>query len=180
MRKRLHNTYSRRWAQRFSFLPFFEMLSVFPVPRLGAEDIAPSIVHHPSDVVVKPGNPAQLSCRAEGSPQVSLEWLHNGQPLQMSKADGQMQPIMLLEGSLFFLSVGEGRRGPSHEGVYTCVARNAVGMAISRNASLHIAGTLRPTQITVTRHSSRQSDVSGDFAPMSRFFWEEYVSPVIF
>ncbi|XP_056910938.1 roundabout homolog 2 isoform X3 [Takifugu flavidus] len=109
------------------------------VPRLGAEEIAPSIVHHPSDVVVKPGNPAQLSCRAEGSPQVSLEWLQNGQPLQMSKADGQMQPIMLPEGSLFFLSVGEGPRGPSHEGVYACVARNAVGMAISRNASLRIA-----------------------------------------
>lgn len=156
------------------FLPsFFEILSVFTVPRLGAEEIAPSIVHHPSDVVVKPGNPAQLSCRAEGSPQVSLEWLQNGQPLQMSKADGQMQPIMLPEGSLFFLSVGEGRRGPSHEGVYTCVARNAVGMAISRNASLHIAGTLRSTRIAVTCRSSQQPGVCGDFAPMSRFFRKE-------
>lgn len=110
------------------------------VSRLRAEDIAPRIVHHPSDVVVKPGNPAQLSCRAEGSPQVSFEWLRNGLPLQTPNADGQMQPIVLSEGSLFFLSVGEGRRGPSHEGVYTCVARNAAGTAVSHNASLHIAG----------------------------------------
>lgn len=167
---RWENTYTTHRAEDGLFLPFFEILAVFPVPRLHAEEKAPSIVHHPSDVVVKPGNPAQLSCRAEGSPQVSLEWLQNGQPLQMSKADGQMQPIMLPEGSLFFLSVGEGRRGPSHEGVYTCVARNAVGIAISRNASLHIAGTLRSTLLTVTRHSSRQPGVCGDFAPMSRFF----------
>lgn len=132
-----------------------EILAVFTVPRLRAEEVAPRIVHHPSDVVVKPGNPARLSCRAEGSPQVSVEWLRNGQPLQMSKADGQMQPMVLSEGSLFFLSVGEGRRGPSHEGVYTCVARNPVGTAVSRNASLHIAGMRRSTQITALYHSSR-------------------------
>uniref|UniRef100_H3CT66 Ig-like domain-containing protein n=1 Tax=Tetraodon nigroviridis TaxID=99883 RepID=H3CT66_TETNG len=110
------------------------------VPRLRAEEVAPRIVHHPSDVVVKPGNPARLSCRAEGSPQVSFEWLRNGQPLQVTKADGPMvQPMVLSEGSLFFLSVGEGRGGPSHEGVYACVARNAAGTAVSRNASLRIA-----------------------------------------
>lgn len=139
------NTYTALRAEdglRISH-PSFAILSVFPVPRLRAEEIAPSIVHHPSDVVVKPGNPAQLSCRAEGVPQVSFEWLQDGQPVQMSKAGGQMQPIMLPEGSLFFLSVGDGPRGPSHEGVYTCVARNAVGVATSRNASLHIAGMVR-------------------------------------
>lgn len=120
-----------------------EIPSVFTVPRLRAEEVAPHIVHHPSDVVVKPGNPARLSCRAEGSPQVSVEWLRNGQPLQVTKADGlMMQPMVLSEGSLFFLSVGEGRGGPSHEGVYACVARNAVGAAVSRNASLHIAGAM--------------------------------------
>ncbi|CAF98599.1 unnamed protein product, partial [Tetraodon nigroviridis] len=112
--------------------------------RLRAEEVAPRIVHHPSDVVVKPGNPARLSCRAEGSPQVSFEWLRNGQPLQVTKADGPMvQPMVLSEGSLFFLSVGEGRGGPSHEGVYACVARNAAGTAVSRNASLRIAGMMK-------------------------------------
>lgn len=121
----------------------YSSLSVFSsVSRVHPEEIPPRIVDHPSDVVVKPGNPAQLSCRAEGSPQVSIEWLWNGQPLHKSKGEEEMRPIILLEGSLFFLSVEDGRRGPSHEGVYACVARNTAGTAISRNASLHIAGRM--------------------------------------
>lgn len=51
-----------------------------------------------------------------------------------------MQPILLSDGSLLFLSVGVGRGAQSHEGVYTCVARNSAGKATSRNASLYIAG----------------------------------------
>lgn len=100
----------------------------------------PLIVHHPSDVVVKVGNPATLSCRADGSPKPTIEWLRNGQPLETAKADGQLQPMVLSEGSLFFLSVGGGRRGQTHEGVYACVARNSAGKATSHNASLYIAG----------------------------------------
>ncbi|XP_070699929.1 roundabout homolog 4 [Pempheris klunzingeri] len=107
--------------------------------RAHAEEAPPRIVHHPSDVVVKVGNPATLSCRADGSPTLTIEWLKNGQPLEMAKGDRQLQPIVLQEGSLFFLSVGGGRKGQSHEGVYTCVARNSAGTAISRNASLYIA-----------------------------------------
>ncbi|XP_038565144.1 roundabout homolog 1 isoform X2 [Micropterus salmoides] len=107
--------------------------------RVHAEEIPPRIVHHPSDVVVKVGNPATLSCRADGSPKLTIEWLRNGQPLETAKGDGQLQPMVLPEGSLFFLSVGGGRRGQSHEGVYACVARNGAGVATSRNASLYIA-----------------------------------------
>ncbi|XP_039633880.1 roundabout homolog 1 isoform X3 [Perca fluviatilis] len=104
--------------------------------RVHAQETPPRIVHQPSDVVVKAGNPATLSCRAEGSPRPSIEWLRNGQTLT---ADERLQPLVLSEGSLFFLSVGEGRRGLSHEGVYTCVARSSAGEASSRNASLYIA-----------------------------------------
>lgn len=120
-------------------------------PRVRADETPPRIVHHPSDVVVKPGNPARLSCRAEGSPKVIIKWLRNGQPLEISKGDGHTQPMVLLEGSLFFLSVGEGRRGQSHEGVYTCVAQNSAGKATSHNASLYIAGkTEDPTGVCFT------------------------------
>lgn len=104
-----------------------------------AEEAAPRIVHHPSDVVVKVGSPATLSCRADGNPKPAIEWLRYGQPLE-TKADGQLQPMVLSEGSLFFLSVGGGKRGQSHEGIYACVARNSAGKAASRNASLYIAG----------------------------------------
>ncbi|KAK2828910.1 hypothetical protein Q5P01_019944 [Channa striata] len=107
--------------------------------RVRAEETPPRIVHHPSDVVVKVGNPATLSCRADGSPKPTIEWLRNGQPLETAKADGQVQPMVLSDGSLFFLSVAGGRRSQAHEGVYTCMARNSAGQATSRNASLYIA-----------------------------------------
>uniref|UniRef100_A0A3B3RM53 Ig-like domain-containing protein n=1 Tax=Paramormyrops kingsleyae TaxID=1676925 RepID=A0A3B3RM53_9TELE len=100
----------------------------------------PRIVHHPSDVVVKVHSPATLSCRAEGFPEPTIEWYRNGLPVETDKQDGQSQPVVLPEGSLFFLSLVPGRRGQSQEGVYTCVARNSAGKAVSRNASLHIAG----------------------------------------
>ena len=102
--------------------------------------MVPRILHHPSDVVVMLGYPATLSCRAEGTPKPAIQWLRNGQPLETNRRDGQSQTMVLSEGSLFFLSVGGGRRGQTHEGVYTCVARNSVGMATSRNASLYIGG----------------------------------------
>lgn len=104
-----------------------------------ADESPPRIIHQPSDVVVKAGNPATLSCRADGSPKPTIEWLYNGQPMKTAKGDEHMQHLVLPEGSIFFLTVGGSRRGLSHEGVYTCVARNSVGVATSRNASLIIA-----------------------------------------
>ncbi|XP_040038210.2 roundabout homolog 4 isoform X2 [Gasterosteus aculeatus] len=122
--------------------------------RVHAQETAPRIVHHPADVVVKVGNPATLSCRVDGSPVPTIEWLRNGQPLETAQGEEQLQPIVLSEGSIFFLSVGGGRRGQSHEGVYTCVARSRAGMATSRNATLYIAVlqeefTLQPSDVEV-------------------------------
>ncbi|XP_062309897.1 roundabout homolog 1 isoform X2 [Osmerus eperlanus] len=117
---------------------FFGTLGNLAGSRLRAEE-APRIVHHPSDVVVQAGSPATLSCRAQGSPEPSIHWLRNGQPLEIDKLESQSQPIVLSEGSLFFLTVVPGRRGQSQEGVYACVARNSAGRVTSRNASLYIA-----------------------------------------
>ncbi|CAJ1064756.1 roundabout homolog 1 isoform X2 [Xyrichtys novacula] len=105
--------------------------------RVCAEEIPPRIIHHPADVVVRVGSPAKLSCRAEGSQPLTIEWLRNGQPLDLS--DVRLQPMALPEGSLFFLSVGRGKRGQSQEGIYTCVARNSAGTATSHNATLYAA-----------------------------------------
>ncbi|XP_057677310.1 roundabout homolog 4 isoform X2 [Corythoichthys intestinalis] len=107
--------------------------------RVCADAVPPRIVHHPSDLVVKLGKPATFSCRGDGNPKPVIEWLHNGQPLKITKGDGQLQPLVLSDDRLFFLSVGGSGSGHSHEGIYTCVARNSAGTAISHNASLHIA-----------------------------------------
>ncbi|KAM6983719.1 roundabout homolog 4 [Tautogolabrus adspersus] len=122
--------------------------------RVCAEETPPRIVHHPSDVVVKVGNPARLSCLAEGGPSMTIQWLRNGQPVETFKGDEHLLPIVLSEGSLFFLSVEKGRRGQSQEGVYTCVASNSAGTAVSRNASLYIATlqeafTVQPRDVEV-------------------------------
>ncbi|XP_034539221.1 roundabout homolog 1 isoform X2 [Notolabrus celidotus] len=120
---------------------FITMMTVSGVilsgSRVCAEEIPPRIIHQPSDVVVKVGSPAKLSCSAEGSKPLTIEWLRNGQPMDLS--GGQWQTITLPDGSLFFLTVGRGKRSQSQEGVYACVARNSAGTAISRNASLFAA-----------------------------------------
>jgi len=55
---------------------------------VGAE-VAPRILHHPSDVVVKVGYPATLSCRAQGTPEPAVQWLRNGQPLSTQVTDAR-------------------------------------------------------------------------------------------
>ncbi|KAM9385751.1 roundabout homolog 4 [Pholidichthys leucotaenia] len=120
-----------------AFIPLYGLLLLGC--RVRAEHMPPRIVHHPSDVVVSIGNPATLSCQADGSPKPAIEWLRNGEPLETGKGDGHLQPMVLSEGTLFFLSVGGGRWSQSHEGVYTCVAKNGAGQVTSRNASLYIA-----------------------------------------
>ncbi|XP_075876116.1 roundabout homolog 4 isoform X2 [Nelusetta ayraudi] len=122
--------------------------------RVRAEETPPRIILHPSDVVVKLGNPARFSCGAEGSPAVTIEWLRNGHPLNSSAEDGKMQPSVLPDGSLLFLSVGGRRGAQSHAGLYACVARNSAGKATSRNASLYIAAlqeefSLQPSDVEV-------------------------------
>lgn len=115
--------------------------------RVRAEESPPRIVHHPSDVVVKVGSPATLSCRADGNPKPSIHWLHNGLRVDTQLSDSHLRPMLLTEGSIFFLSVTSGKKGLTHEGVYTCVATNSVGMAMSRNASLYIASLLEDFSI---------------------------------
>lgn len=123
--------------------------------RVRAEtESPPRIVHHPSDVVVKVGSPATLSCRADGTPKPTIEWLHNGQPMDAELGDSHLQPIVLSEGSIFFLSVTSGMKGLTHEGIYTCVAKNSAGKATSRNASLYIAAlqedfSIQPSDVVV-------------------------------
>ncbi|XP_044137922.1 roundabout homolog 4 isoform X3 [Bufo gargarizans] len=95
------------------------------------DDFMPRIIEHPSDLVVRRDQPGIMNCRAEGNPEPTIEWYRNGESVNFSKGHNSLIP----GGSLFFLHI----KGRSDEGVYTCLARNHLGVAISRNASLSIA-----------------------------------------
>ncbi|XP_075892440.1 roundabout homolog 2 isoform X2 [Nelusetta ayraudi] len=107
--------------------------------RTRYEDSAPRIVEDPSDLIVSKGEPATLNCKAEGRPIPAIEWYKDGERVETDRDDPRSHRMLLPSGALFFLRIVHGRRSKPDEGVYTCVARNYLGEAISRNASLDVA-----------------------------------------
>uniref|UniRef100_A0A7N8WU44 Roundabout, axon guidance receptor, homolog 3 (Drosophila) n=2 Tax=Mastacembelus armatus TaxID=205130 RepID=A0A7N8WU44_9TELE len=103
------------------------------------EDAPPRIVEHPSDLIVSKGEPATLNCKAEGRPTPMVEWYKDGERVETDREDPRSHRMLLPSGSLFFLRIVHGRRSKPDEGVYVCVARNYLGEAVSRNASLEVA-----------------------------------------
>ncbi|XP_075586883.1 roundabout homolog 2 isoform X2 [Dermatophagoides farinae] len=90
-------------------------------------------------MVVKKHEPVQLNCKADGNPPPIIEWYKDNVKVEPSPSSNPM----ILGDSLFFLHVSGGRKGDHHHngdtGTYYCLARNEVGKAISRNATLEIA-----------------------------------------
>nr|XP_046245865.1 roundabout homolog 2 isoform X2 [Scatophagus argus] len=117
----------------------FTFVTIASGSRARFEDSAPRIVEDPSDLIVSKGEPATLNCKAEGRPTPSIEWYKDGERVETDKDDPRSHRMLLPSGSLFFLRIVHGRRSKPDEGVYTCVARNYLGEAISRNASLDVA-----------------------------------------
>lgn len=106
------------------------------------EDSSPRIAEDPSDLIVSKGEPATLNCKAEGRPTPTIEWYKDGERVETDRDDPRSHRMLLPSGSLFFLRIVHGRRSKPDEGVYTCVARNYLGEAVSRNASLDVASKL--------------------------------------
>ncbi|XP_012549697.1 immunoglobulin superfamily DCC subclass member 3 isoform X1 [Bombyx mori] len=95
---------------------------------------APRIKEHPADTIVGRSEPATLRCVSEGKPKPTIQWYKDGTPLTSNDHPQRV----LLEDGLLFLRVMRGKK-ESDEGVYWCVARNPVGEAVSKNATLTIA-----------------------------------------
>ncbi|XP_053223454.1 roundabout homolog 4 isoform X1 [Podarcis raffonei] len=119
-----------------------------------SEEVVPYIIDHPSDLVVRWDQAATLNCRAAGNPTPTIEWYRNGEYVKTNKDDGPSQRTLLPGGSLFFLRLSQ-RKGKSDEGVYNCVARNHLGAAVSKNASLYVEALqeefrLHPSNLVVT------------------------------
>uniref|UniRef100_A0A1A8MRQ1 Roundabout homolog 3 n=1 Tax=Nothobranchius pienaari TaxID=704102 RepID=A0A1A8MRQ1_9TELE len=120
-------------------LLFFVLRTLAYGSRPRIEDAAPRIVEHPSDLIVSKGEPATLNCKAEGRPTPTVEWYKDGERVETDREDPRSHRMLLPSGSLFFLRIVHGRRSKPDEGIYVCVARNYMGEAVSRNASLEVA-----------------------------------------
>ncbi|XP_013917663.1 PREDICTED: roundabout homolog 4 [Thamnophis sirtalis] len=126
--------------------------------RSRSVEFAPQILDHPSNLVVRKDQPATLNCRADGNPAPTIEWYRNGKYVKPSKDDATSQPTLLPDGSLFFLRLSQ-EKGKSDEGIYHCLARNHLGKAMSKNASLYLEALeeefrLHPSDLKVTNGNS--------------------------
>lgn len=119
--------------------PILQRVSSSSGSRTRFEDSPPRIAEDPSDLIVSKGEPATLNCKAEGRPIPTIEWYKDGERVETDRDDPRSHRMLLPSGSLFFLRIVHGRRSKPDEGVYTCVARNYLGEAVSRNASLDVA-----------------------------------------
>ncbi|XP_075729831.1 peroxidasin isoform X2 [Rhipicephalus microplus] len=104
-----------------------------PLTSLDSGDFAcerPRIVQEPQPQEVELGEPANLTCKAEGQPRPDIYWTQNGADVYFG---GRSDIDMLEDGTLVIRSAKE-----DHEGVYRCKAENAAGAAISRTAQLSV------------------------------------------
>ncbi|KAG5843833.1 hypothetical protein ANANG_G00155090 [Anguilla anguilla] len=120
-------------------LPFvFALICVTLGSRPRLEDAPPRIVEHPSDLIVSKGSRPPSTARRRVA-QPTVEWYKDGERVETDREDPRSHRMLLPSGSLFFLRIVHGRRSKPDEGVYVCVARNYLGEAVSRNASLEVA-----------------------------------------
>ncbi|XP_056441407.1 fibroblast growth factor receptor 1-A-like isoform X3 [Gadus chalcogrammus] len=105
--------------------------SVMPTEE---EEEAPSITEfHSSTHVLPVGQTARYTCHAGGTPEPTVEWLHNGRPLERNSTVNQSEAWV----ERGFLFVRGGRYGVN---TVCCMASNSAGTA-NHSAELLVFGT---------------------------------------
>jgi len=156
----------------------------------GGQVRAPRITEHPSDVTVAKNEPMTLQCAADGEPAPFIEWYRDGELIlsgvvgvgsgngglsssssasaasSPAATDGKGHRILLPGGALFFLRVVHSRK-ENDAGVYWCQARNAAGVARSRNATVTIA---RKSALHATHKPVFSSSIFSLFPPVFFLF----------
>ncbi|CAL4062035.1 unnamed protein product [Meganyctiphanes norvegica] len=94
---------------------------------------APNILESPTDVLVALNEPATLNCHATGWPRPNITWFKDDRPFSPGS-----HHVLLDTGDLFFLRTLQTIE-VNDAGVYWCIASNAMGQVISKNATLEIA-----------------------------------------
>ncbi|EDW74310.1 uncharacterized protein Dwil_GK21847 [Drosophila willistoni] len=112
------------------------MLGLATLPLARAQYQSPRIIEHPTDLVVKKNEPATLNCKVEGKPEPTIEWFKDGEPVNTNEKKSHR--VQFKDGALFFYRTMQGKK-EQDGGEYWCVAKNRVGQATSRHASLQIA-----------------------------------------
>ena len=111
--------------------------SNLPVLTLSEDDdVFPRFVVHPLSQIVAVGTAAVLTCRATPADDVIVTWLHQHQPIDLSRSFG----VTVRRGRLEIASFRHARSrsfGAGHEGAYECVASNRHGSVRSRVARLN-------------------------------------------
>jgi len=99
---------------------------------------SPHITEHPHSMIVPRNEPLTLNCKADGIPEPEIIWFKDGKEVPTAPSSPKSHRVILPTGSLFFLRVIQTKR-EQDGGIYWCEARNEVGQAKSRNATLDVA-----------------------------------------
>ncbi|XP_043641431.1 protein sax-3 isoform X2 [Drosophila teissieri] len=133
------NNPSRSRSSRMWLLPAWLLLVLLAstgLPAARGQYQSPRIIEHPTDLVVKKNEPATLNCKVEGKPEPTIEWFKDGEPVNTNEKKSHR--VQFKDGALFFYRTMQGKK-EQDGGEYWCVAKNRVGQAVSRHASLQIA-----------------------------------------
>ena len=97
-------------------------------------DIGPSIYRHPENRTSSPGDHVVFTCAVEGLPAPSIIWLRDGLEVTDRKAKIYQGRDSIIS-ELHIASVEK-----HHFGKYTCQAANTIGIVVSKDAMLSLAG----------------------------------------